>query len=227
MYFIIALLFLSLSPGLTLVWVYVWVGCLGRSFSDSKVSQLVEIQLWGKFCLWNSALLFDYLIPNPSKPEETLLKLREGFRWFWGRKDNKHLKHELLLWYHNQEALRCSGTWIGGPLYMRCMCVLGCAWGSDDLLCLLKSLWWFSLLNSQVLPFTVSISSLHKLMLFPNIPKLRTIPKFPKLRTPQLHKREEKSVSSEDGKGGIPLCTVGAHSCPPRPAPSSSWRETM
>lgn len=57
-------------------------------------------------------------------------------------------------------------------------------------------------------------SSLHKLMLFPNIPKLRTIPKFPKLRTPQLHKREEKSVSSEDGKGGIPLCTIGAHSCP-------------
>lgn len=84
---------------------------------------------------------------------------------------------------------------------MQCVCVLGCTWGSDDSLCLLKRPWWFSFLNSQVLPFTVSISSLHKLMLFPNITKLRT---------PQLHKREEKSVSSEDGKGGILLCTGGA-----------------
>lgn len=90
---------------------------------------------------------------------------------------------------------------------MQCVCVLGCTWGSDDSLCLLKSPWWFSFLNSQVLPFTVSISSLHKLMLFPNITKLRT---------PQLHKREEKPVSSEDGKGGVLLCTGGqaSPSCP-------------
>jgi len=89
---------------------------------------------------------------------------------------------------------------------MRCMRVLGCTRGSDGSLCLLKSPWWFSFLNSEVLPFTVSISSLHKLLLFPNIIKLRT---------PQLHKREEKSVSS-DGKGGVLLCTGGqvSPSCP-------------
>ena len=65
---------------------------------------------------------------------------------------------------------------------MQCVRVLSCTWGSDGSLCLLKSPWWFPFLNSEVLPFTVSISSLHKLMLFPNIIKLRT---------PQLHKREE------------------------------------
>ena len=40
---------LSLSPRLTLVWVYMWVCWVGQSYSDSKVSWLVEMWILGGF----------------------------------------------------------------------------------------------------------------------------------------------------------------------------------
>lgn len=115
----------------------------------------------------------------------------------------------------NQTTLRNES--IGRLMCVPCKCAPGCTWG----------FWLLALSFRESVVFISKEQSFALRCFYKHFAPTDAFPNISEWKLPQICKRQENSVSSEDGEVYILLCTVraGVLLQPQSAGPCSLWRE--